>query len=196
MVSDFKKKKLMFLFKIFFDRDSSGSITKKDFEMSVERLAKAKGWAPGDEKYKLAEKTLLEIWEGMLYKADANKDGEISADEWISLWSESSKDSPFDWQAYYCKSIFRLQDASNDGAIDKEEFVSVHESFGLPKEQSSEAFDKLACGKDKVTWEDFQQRWDEFFTSEDENAPGNYIFGRLSLDWFLIYFDWFVLSFF
>ncbi|XP_023951245.1 calexcitin-2-like [Bicyclus anynana] len=182
MVSDFKRKKLMFLFKIFFDSDGNGSITKKDFELSIERLAKAKGWEPGDEKYKIAEKTMLEIWEGMLYKADVNKDGEISADEWVALWEESSKDSPFDWQAYYAKSIFHLQDSSNDGAIDKEEFVSVHGSFGLPKDQTSEAFDKLACGKDKVSWEDFQQRWEEFFTSENADAPGNYIFGNLTFE--------------
>ncbi|CAH2093305.1 unnamed protein product [Euphydryas editha] len=182
MVSEFRKKKLLYLFKIFFDADGSGTITKKDFELTIERIAKAKGWSPGDNMYKLAEKTMLEIWEGMQLKADLNKDGEISSDEWIKLWENFAKDpsSPVDWQAYYCKAIFSIQDASNDGAIDRDEFVSVHSSFGLPKEDANVAFDKVSNGKASISWEDFQKLWQEFFTSEDPNAPGNYIFGNLS----------------
>ncbi|XP_026487994.1 calexcitin-2-like [Vanessa tameamea] len=182
MVSEFRKKKLLYLFKIFFDADGSGTITKKDFDLTIERIAKAKEWAVGDEKYKQAEKAMLEIWQGMQFKADTNRDGEISSDEWVKLWEDYSNDpsSPVDWQTYYCKAIFHIQDSTGDGKIDRDEFVSVHGSFGLPKEDTNIAFDKLSNGKTSLSWEDFQERWKEFFTSDDPNAPGNFIFGNLS----------------
>lgn len=182
MVSDFRKKKLMYLFKIFFDADGSGVVSKKDFELSIQRIGKAKGWSEEDDMFKIAQKAMLEIWEGMQLKADLNRDGEISADEWIAMWEDFSNNpsSPVDWQGYFCKAIFHIQDSSGDGAIDKNEFVSVHSSFGLAEEESGKAFDKLANGKSSLSFEDFQKLWAEFFSSEDPNAPGNFIFGNLS----------------
>lgn len=172
----------MYLFKIFFDADGSGVVTKGDFEQSIKKLGKAKGWSEGDEKYKVAEKAMLDIWQGMQLKADLNKDGEITADEWIAMWEGFAKDpsSPVDWQGYFCKAIFHIQDSSGDGAIDKNEFVSVHSSFGQSQEEAGKAFDKVANGKSSLSYDDFQKLWAEFFSSEDPDAPGNFIFGNLN----------------
>ncbi|OWR47915.1 calexcitin-2-like [Danaus plexippus] len=181
MVSDFRKKKLTYLFKIFFDSDGSGSVTKEEFEQMIGKIAKAKGWADGDEAYKQAKKVMGDIWEGIQQKADINKDGEVSLDEWINLWDDFANNSgePQPWQAHYCKAIFFIQDSTGDGVIDKNEFSNVHASFGMSKEDAEKAFDKAANGKSGISWDDFQKLWLEYFTSEDENAPGNYIFGNL-----------------
>ncbi|XP_022116055.1 sarcoplasmic calcium-binding proteins I, III, and IV [Pieris rapae] len=182
MVSDFRKKKLLHVFTSFFDRNGSGSIDKKDFELAVENISKLRGWAPGDAKYKETQSSLMKIWDALQGRADSDKDGEISVDEWVSMWDEYAKNpsGSFEWQNLYCKFIFNLEDASGDGAIDGEEFSSVYASFGLSKDDALAAFRKMSQGKANVSWSEFQDLWKAYFTSEDPNAAGNFIFGKTS----------------
>ncbi|XP_034834414.1 sarcoplasmic calcium-binding proteins II, V, VI, and VII-like [Maniola hyperantus] len=180
MVSDFRKKKLLHVFNSFFDRNASGSIDKSDFDLATENISKMRGWSAGDAKYKEVQSTLLKIWEGLQSRADVDKDGQISEDEWIAMWEEYAKNpaSPFEWQTLYCKFIFQLEDASGDGSIDGEEFSSVYASFGLSKDDALAAFRNMSKGKANVSWSEFQELWKEYFTTEDPNAPGNFIFGK------------------
>ncbi|CAG9788967.1 unnamed protein product [Diatraea saccharalis] len=182
MVSDFRKKKLVHVFTAFFDTNKSGSIDKKDFVLAIEKTAKLRGWKEGDVTYKLLQETLMAVWEGIQSSADADKDGQVTLDEWISMWDNFSKNpaKAADWQRLYAKCIFQLEDSSNDGAIDSEEFSSVYASLGLDKVEATAAFGKMAQGKDKVNWEEFEKLWNEYFASEDVNAPGNFIFGKTS----------------
>ncbi|KAH9632374.1 hypothetical protein HF086_011874 [Spodoptera exigua] len=179
MVSDFRKKKLLHVFNAFFDTNRSGAVDKKDFELAIKKITELRGYKPGDAKYKQVEDTLLKIWDGLQSRADANNDGEISQDEWIEMWDQFAKNpaAAAEWQNLYCKFIFELEDASNDGAIDVEEFSSVYVSFGLDKQESVEAFHKMAKGKQTVSFAEFQQLWTEYFVTEDQDAPGNFIFG-------------------
>ncbi|XP_034834801.1 calexcitin-2-like [Maniola hyperantus] len=179
MISEFRKMKYLYLFHAFFDTNSSGSIDKNDFEVAIENIAKLRGWKPEDEKYKETEKSLKDIWEGLEKAADANKDGQVSIEEWLTMWEEFAKNpsEPFEWQAMYCKFIFELEDASSDGVIDSEEFSTVHECFGLQKEDSEAAFKFMTRGKKTITWEEFQELWKQYFTSENPMDPGNFIFG-------------------
>ncbi|PZC77500.1 calexcitin-2 [Helicoverpa armigera] len=179
MVSDFRKKKLLHVFSRFFDTDGSGSIEKDDFKTAIDRINKSRGWNAGDAKYKHVEETMLKIWEGIEKAADSNNDGKVSQEEWFAMW-DAFATKPFDWQNLYCKFAFELEDASNDGAIDAEEFSSVQASFGLNKDDAVAAFQKMAKGKPQVTWAEFQELWKEYFLSDDVNAPGNYIFGKSS----------------
>ncbi|CAH0401069.1 unnamed protein product [Chilo suppressalis] len=180
MVSDFRKKKLLHVFTAFFDTNKSGSIDKKDFELAAEKIAKLRGWKEGDAPYKKVQESLTAIWNGLQSGADADKDGQVSVDEWNTMWENFSKNpaGAAEWQRLYAKFIFELEDASNDGAIDSEEFSSVYASLGLDKAEAVAAFGKMAQGKPNITWQQFQVLWNEYFASEDVNAPGNFIFGK------------------
>lgn len=182
MVSDFRKKKLLHVFTAFFDTNGSGSIDKQDFDLAIERIGKLRGWSAGDAKYKAVETTLNKIWEGLQSGADANKDGQVTQEEWLNLWDSFAKNpsAAEEWQKLYCKFIFELEDASDDGSIDSDEFSSVYASFGLNKVEAAAAFQKMAQGKSSVSWSEFQQLWKEYFSSEDVNAPANCIFGKTS----------------
>ncbi|XP_075980508.1 calexcitin-2-like [Anticarsia gemmatalis] len=179
MVSDFRKKKLLHVFTAFFDTNANGSIDKKDFELAVERIGKMRGWAPSDAKYKSVEVTLMKIWDGLQSGADADKDGQVTTDEWFAMW-DSYPSSASEWQNQYCKFVFDLEDASDDGSIDSEEFSSVYASFGLNKDEAVAAFQKMAKGKSSVSWAEFQELFKEYFSSDDVNAPGNGVFGKTS----------------
>lgn len=180
MVSDFRKKKLLHVFTTFFDTNKSGNIDKQDFDMAIENITRLRGWKAGDAKYNEVKTTLLKIWDGLQGRADANKDGEVSFDEWVSMWDEYAKspNAALDWQKDYCKFMFSLEDASNDGSIDSDEFSSVYASFGLNKGDATAAFQKMSKGKANVTWAEFQELWKEYFTAEDAAAAGNFIFGK------------------
>ncbi|XP_013148156.1 PREDICTED: calexcitin-2-like [Papilio polytes] len=179
MVSEFRKQKLLHLFNIFFDTDSSGSIERNDFELAAENIAKLRGWKPNDDQYKETLESLIKIWEGLQNAADSDNDGKVTADEWVNMWETYARNpsSGANWQQVYCKFMFQLEDAGGDGAIDCEEFSAVFESFGLLKEDSVAAFNVISKGKQKVTWQEFQELWIQYFASDNPNDPGNFIFG-------------------
>lgn len=182
MVSDFVKRKLQHVFTVFFDVNRSGSIDKKDFELAIEKVTKLRGWKSGDANYKETENTLMKIWSGLQSGGDSDNDGQVTFEEWTSLWESYAKNPSAapEWQTLYCKFIFQLEDTSNDGSIDSNEYASVYTSFGLDKSECLAAFQKMSKGKSEVSWTEFQQLWKEYFTSEDVNAPGNFIFGKTS----------------
>lgn len=99
--------------------------------------------------------------------------------------------------------MFDLEDASNDGTIDAEEFSIVCSSYGLNKSECQEAFRKMSKvsiptsalnwkwinsniplthqqGAVEVTREEFAELWREYFSSDDPAAAGNFIFGKTS----------------
>ncbi|XP_063829158.1 calexcitin-2-like [Ostrinia nubilalis] len=181
MVSDFRKKKYSYVFTVFFDTNKSGTIDKKDFDLAKEQIAKLRGWKSGEPTYKILEDTLNQLWEG-LQGADANKDGEVSVDEWVGVWDSYAKNpsgAP-EWQSLYARFVFQLEDGSNDGSIDGEEFSTVLASFGGDKAEAVEAFKKLAGGKSSISWAEFEKLFTEYFTAEDASAPGNFLFGKTS----------------
>ncbi|CAG4942930.1 unnamed protein product [Parnassius apollo] len=90
MVSEFRKKKYLKAFNTF-DTDGSGTIEKKDFEMSAQMLAKSTDGKVDEAKYKEYLNTVLKIWDGLQSQADANKDGQVSANEWVALWDAYAK---------------------------------------------------------------------------------------------------------
>ncbi|CAG4982077.1 unnamed protein product [Colias eurytheme] len=176
MMSEFRKKKLTWIFKTFYDADESGFVEKKDFEESMNKLAKLQGWKESDVVYSIAKDVSAQIWEGLQKMSDVDNDGKVTLDEWMTMWDIQGSELP-EWNKLYCKITFHIQDATGDGAVDEDEFVRVHVGFGVPKEVAAESFKKLSQGKPSLSWEEFEKLFTEFFLSDDENAPGNYIFG-------------------
>lgn len=180
MVSDFRKKKYSHVFYVFLDSDKSGSVDKKDFSLTAANIAKKRGWNPGDVTYELVKEMLGKIWEGLLKDADTNGDGVVNIEEWVKLWDQFAQNpaEPREWQTLLAKCLFKLADAANDGAIDVDEFSNICEIFGLNKNDSVDAFKKMASGKSQINAEDYEKLIREYFTTDDANAPGNFIFGK------------------
>lgn len=180
-ISEFRKKKLLFVFNTFFDVNQSGGIDANDVELAVEKICESRGWAPGHERYTRVKETLLKVWDGLKSGADENQDGQISREEWYSLWEDYGKNpaQPLEWQQTYMNFMFDLEDSSGDGSIDENEFSLVCSSHGVPEAESREAFKKLQVG-DEVDRAKFIELWKVFFSSDEPSAPGNFIFGKTS----------------
>ncbi|XP_051159429.1 calexcitin-2 [Leptopilina boulardi] len=180
-LSEFRKKKLLFVFNTFFDVNESGTIDKKDLDLAVQSICSSRGWATDNAKLEQTKGTLLKIWEGLKQGADSDQDGQISRDEWYMMWEEYAKDpdnSP-EWQKIYMNFVFDLEDTSGDGSIDESEFCVVCRNHGVTDSEAREAFKKLQVGSE-VNREKFLILWKDYFTSDDPNTPGNFIFGKTS----------------
>jgi Ca2+-binding EF-hand superfamily protein len=98
------------------------------------------------------------------------------------MWNEYAKnpENALEWQTQYLRFMFDLEDASGDGSIDVDEFISVCSCYGLEPSECKEAFQKMSCvsGKKEVNYEQFVALWKQFFTSENPSDPGNFIFGK------------------
>lgn len=140
----------------------------------------SRGWPSGTSQYKKTYDSLIQIWDGLRQRADSNKDGQVSVEEWSSMWEEYSKDpeKALEWQNKYMEFMFELEDASGDGTIDVGEFSSVCSCYGLGIEECREAFEKMSRGGKEVNFQQFQELWRQFFVSEDPSEPGNFIFGK------------------
>ncbi|XP_075976114.1 sarcoplasmic calcium-binding protein 2 [Anticarsia gemmatalis] len=181
-VSEFRRKKLLYVFNVFFDVNQSGTIERKDFELAIEKICHLRGWKPGDPKNTETHEIMIKIWDGLRKRADSNKDGQVSVEEWVSMWNDYAQNpsAALKWQQLYAQFMFQLEDASADGTIDSDEFTTVCSSYGIDPQECKVAFTKMAKGKSSVSWEEFQELWKEYFSTEDPNAPGNFIFGRTS----------------
>ncbi|XP_046542826.1 calexcitin-2-like [Haliotis rubra] len=183
-LSDFQKRKIMSVFNTLYDTNKDGVIEKSDFEEAINKICHIHGWPKGGEKYQEAQQTLSLIWEGLKGIADENKDDMVTKDEWVQMWSSCVRDVSSGegfphWQKKYMDFMFRVNDTSGDNYIDKKEYTTIYTSFGIDKEECESAFDHLADGTDgRISREDFENLWREYFVSDDISARGNYLFGR------------------
>ncbi|KAJ8676364.1 hypothetical protein QAD02_012151, partial [Eretmocerus hayati] len=178
-LSEFRKKKLLFVFNTFFDVNQSGSIDVKDFELAVQKICDTRGWGAGHPKSQQTKDALNKVWAGLQQRADADDDGQVSREEWYSMWEDYAKDpdNAPEWQQIYMNLVFDIEDTSGDGSIDETEFSQVCRNYGVDESESREAFKKLEVGNE-VTRDKFEKLWKQFFSSDDPGTAGNFIFGK------------------
>jgi len=181
-VSEFRKKKLMHVFNVIFDFNRSGTIEEKDFEIAIEKICRSRGWSGSEAVAVETREKLFLLWESLKRMADRDKDESVSAEEWCHMWADGSSSSS-DWQAKYMDFMFNLEDTSGDGEIDEEEFVKVYKNFNMDENELREAYRKFSKNSSvKVTREEFARLWNQYFSSEDPNELGNFLFGKASFN--------------
>ncbi|XP_050396955.2 sarcoplasmic calcium-binding proteins I, III, and IV [Patella vulgata] len=184
-LSEFQKRKILAVFNTLYDTNKDGVIEKCDFEEAAQKVCNLHHWKQGGDKYKSAEATLSSIWGGLRKFADKNEDDRVTKDEWITMWDDCVKNLAAgkgfpDWQKNYMEFMFLANDTSGDGFIDKEEYITIYELFGISAESAGAAFDKLAQGTDgKISWNEFESLWTEYFTSDNPSVRGNFLFGQI-----------------
>lgn len=181
-ISEFRKKKLLHVFSVFFDVNHSGTIEEKDFELAIEKTCRMRGWDESHPKHRETHDTLMMVWESLRCKADTDNDETVTTDEWYHMWSSEANDAS-DWQNKYMDFMFDLEDTSGDGAIDENEFATVYTCYGIGEDECKQAFRLFSQNNAvTVTRDVFRKLWREYFSSDDPKAPGNYIFGKTNFD--------------
>lgn len=186
-LTDFQKKKILNLFENLYDTNKDGVIEKCDFDEALDKIKSLHHWNNNDDAYKSAQGTLNSIWDGLKDRADVNKDGKITKEEWTKMWEGCIKDVASGkgfpaWQQNYMEFMFYANDTSGDNLIDRDEYTAVYKLLGFPDADVKVCFDKISEGcKDQMINKDtFEALWKEYFVAEDPNAKGNFLFGRQS----------------
>lgn len=184
-LSDFQVKKLKQVYRNLYDSNHDGIIDKEDFKDVMNKISQMHHWGTNDDAYTEAQGTLATVWDGLRDAADTNKDGRVTEDEWLAMWTRTLQEveagNAFpDWQQKYVEFMFLANDTSGDGFIDKEEFVAIQTKlFGHKEDDSHKAFAELSQGVENsmISKQDFTSLWKEYFLSREEGKRGNFLFG-------------------
>jgi len=175
--SDFRRKKLLHVFEVFFDTNKNGSIDRDDFDIAIKNVCFYRGWHD-DDRSRETKKRYLQIWESLKDQAAKADSGMVSPEEWYNLWSDPMNIQS--WQQNYMNNMFALLDTSGDGVVDIMEYCSMYSCYGIDPTVSKKAYLLLSKGNQAtVNKEYFQSLWHDYFYGEDPAAPGTFLFGKV-----------------
>jgi len=143
-MSDFRRKKLIYVFKTYFDVDNSGAIDQHDFELAAERMCRIRNWDVNEGKGAETHQRFLKVWD-VLKGADTDSDGSVDEDEWCAMWEDyaNGKRADLEWQDLYRDFIFQIIDTSSEGTIEENEFIVVNTRGGVSRDDCVTAYNKL-----------------------------------------------------
>lgn len=164
------------------DADGSGVVDRVDFEMLADRLIKGLGVTEGSPKAERVRNGYLELWES-LRRMMGDGGEQITRTAFTSGLMRMASD-----RAGFKRVIeplarlnLSLCDADGDGNLNETEFVQLLRLFNAGTvEDSSAIFHRLdTSGDGFLSLDEILEALCDFYISDDPNAPGNSLFGRI-----------------
>lgn len=184
MLGDLQRQKANYYFDLI-DEDDNEYIEAEDFETRADRLSRRRELE--DEARDTLRRQVLGWWTDLCAAIDKNSDDRVSRNEWIQFWealqaaAEQDNDQnnrALESLAGSAKVTFDAIDTSNNGKITEEEYADWLAAWGA--DNAAEAFRRLDRTNDGyLTEDDLVQATQEFYLSNDAEAPGNALYGLL-----------------
>lgn len=181
MLSDLQKAKIPNLFKMF-DADNNGILEAADIHRIIDTCAAKQGWQKGGEDYEEFKEHFLSMWLGMVSLADKNQDEKVTLDEFLAFYDDllTSPDRAQIVIGGLGGAIFGTFDVNFSGDLTLDEFKEFYAAMGLDSGFGTMIFSKLSRNSDRnITIKELIELLDEFFTSQDPKAAGNFLFGPI-----------------
>ncbi|MFI5780652.1 EF-hand domain-containing protein [Nocardia sp. NPDC051570] len=180
MADSAKNRKFTILFD-WFDQGRDGYVSEDDLQqMATLFIALPGGEAPQKAQ---ALRGAFDKWWGLLLAAgDADGDGRLERDEFIQVM-HSSVTAPENFEGAVltiADAFMGIVDTTGDGSLSFDEYVQMYKGLGIDPAHSSDAFRRLdRDGDNAISYDEFRTAIVEFYLSDDENAPGNWLLGPL-----------------
>lgn len=176
-----KDRKFIALFD-WFDQGKDGSLTHEDFQQMAELFAALA--QEEDQANATAMRDAFEMWWGLLLTlGDTDVDGRLTRPKFVEVM-KSSITSPENFESAVlaiADALLSALDTNKDGVLESQEYIQMYSALGIPPEHSSDAFRRLDRDSDgAISHEEFRTAICEFYLSDDENAPGNWLIGPFS----------------
>lgn len=178
MLSTFRRRKLSHLFHVY-DVDGNGFVEVDDFERVIHVLAASRGWAVDGPAYARLRRAYMSQWQMIGVAAEPGEGGRVRPDAWLALWSGIVVASFDERLRTLTDLLFDCMDADGNHLISLDESRAWFAAHGAPAE-ADHVFP--ACdlnGDGQISREEWEQLVEAFFFSDDPEARGNSIFGRL-----------------
>lgn len=179
MLTDYQKTKFDTYFR-HLDRDGSGAVEWKDFEVVIENLRSAKGWSADEERYKRLVEVQRDYWQKIAERVDKDGDGKVSPAEFNDFHESVGREikeqgrAPA-WAVALVQAYHRVLDTTGDGTIDQSEYGAYLKALGS-RVDPGEAFRRLDLDRDgNIDIEEMEQLYAQYITSDNPGEPGNYL---------------------
>jgi Ca2+-binding EF-hand superfamily protein len=164
------------------DADGSGVVDGADFEVLAGRLIKGLGVTEGSPKAERVRNGYLELWSTLRRMIGDSGDGITRAEFTSGMMRTASDRAGF---KRVIEPLARLNlslcDADGDGNLNEAEFVELLKLFNASSGDDARAvFHRLdTSGDGFLSLDEILDALCDFYISEDPDAPGNAIFGRI-----------------
>jgi|SRR5918994_1658340 Ca2+-binding EF-hand superfamily protein len=163
------------------DVNGNGVLEKDDSMALVARILANLGEPNNSPKAQKLFQEYENFWTSLQANIDFDGDGKITPEEWRKGLRQSLAENPQAYKASFhplAEAIFTVCDRDGDGFLQQSELAKYHQAFGCTSENSQLAFEKLDIDRDgKLTISELLSAWEEYYTSNDPNAPGNWLYG-------------------
>jgi Ca2+-binding EF-hand superfamily protein len=180
MLSELQRQKLTHYFHVL-DQDRNAVLDRNDFVEIGEALCILWRFKPGTAEYDRVMARCTRGWD--LFEESFKTHGGIANLEQFLKFAEKmiSPEGRHIYDQYVTlvvSEMFDSFDLNQDGVISINEYVDMFMAYHIAIKYSAKAFLKIdRDGNDEITKEELLEAVDEFFMSNDEKAPGNWLFG-------------------
>lgn len=182
MLSDLHDRKATYYFNLI-DEDGNGIIEASDFALRAQRLATVQNVTDNAARETLRQQVVA-WWDHICTIADFDGDARVTLSEWKTYWHsiqrgvDRGETITVRTLQRAARSTLDAIDRNGSEWITEEEYADWLEAWGATG--SAEAFRRLdRGGKSFLTREDLVVAVEEFYLSDDPDAPGNALYGPL-----------------
>jgi Ca2+-binding EF-hand superfamily protein len=184
MTTELQDRKLAKVFN-YLDADGNGVLELEDILAYASRLMSAFSEDPTAPKGQAVLDSFHSFWQELLSSIDMDGDRRISPEEWQLGFASAYIDDPAGYERAFrpaAEAVLNLADTDNNGTLERDEFARVQTAMRVAGDDVDAAFDHLdADNSNSLSVDELLTAVQEYFTSADPDAPGNWFYGSLTL---------------
>jgi tellurite resistance protein TerC len=165
------------------DTDGNGVWQREDYRLLTQRLCETFGYAADSAAGHELASAQRALFDTMLSHMDANRDDEISREEFVAgLGRGRPADGPGFEAAVSAaaRSLIQVADADGNGVLDPGEYARLAAVYGAGADEAERAFGRLDQDRNGVLdVSELTLAISQFFASRDPRSLGSLAFGRL-----------------
>jgi Ca2+-binding EF-hand superfamily protein len=172
VASELQRRKVLRVFRAM-DADGDGFLEESDFVALTARWADIRGDEPGSPEHEKLRNVLMSWWQ-TLRSADDHK---ITLDDMLGAIDKLQKVTKASAEI-----MFEGVDADRDGKITRGEYRRLIEAWNGRGTRTDDAFPRLDLdGDGYLSLAEFTALWTDFWSGDDPDSPGTWVFGRFEL---------------
>ncbi|MEM7117928.1 MAG: EF-hand domain-containing protein [Chloroflexota bacterium] len=178
MISDIKRAKFTHYFHVT-DLTGDGVITKADYLQAADKVIATLGLDTASQFAQMLKAGYEQYWNAITV-ADKDGNNEVSLEEWIDHFYNLGLNKEMVEAIVIARGnmVIQIFDTDRDGKVSKDEWATFFKAVGYPESEYEIAFSKLDTdGSGYLSQEELNVAGREFFSSDDPDARGNWIFG-------------------